>query len=333
MTTTAIAPEAQTAAEAVTVTIATHPGVFHCDDAMACAILRHLMPHALIDRTADPKQLEAATYVVDIGGTHDPKTGRYDHHQPGAPVRPDGSPYAAAGLVWAVNGRVAVLATLTGEQVARLGRHIDLIAEAVDVALIRHVDAADNGKRVDGYTISQMVAGLNPVWGELDTPVARQVEFAEAVWLCQKALVREIKRQAAFHLTAQLVSDAWDDSPRDTYPGILLLERFIPWQDAVANGLPEAKLVVFPSLRGGWNVQVIEKWAPDGTKTVRCPLPDYWHGLTGADLEKASEIAGATFCHKGGFIAAHGASKPGGAMHMASIAITSHLSVEEYVTL
>lgn len=326
--TTATSPEAQESAEA-SVTIATHPGVFHADDAMAVAILRHLMPHARVSRTAEAAELAAATYVVDVGGIHAPKTGRYDHHQVGAPVRADGSPYAAAGLVWADKGWGAVLATLTGEQVASLGRHIiDLIAEAVDAALIRHIDAADNGKRVDGYTISQMVAGLNPVWGELDTPVARQAQFAEAVWLCQRALVREIKRQVAFHLTAQLVSDAWDDSPRDAYPGILLLEQYMPWQDAVAM-IPEAKLVVFPSLRGGWNVQVIEKWSPDGTKTVRCPLPDHWHGLTDAALEKASEIAGATFCHKAGFLASHSGARPDGAMKMASMAIAAHLPVEE----
>jgi uncharacterized UPF0160 family protein len=329
MTTTTTPPEAQTAAGAVK-SILTHPGVFHADDAMAVAILQHLLRgNALVIRSAHPADIGQADFVIDVGGVYDPATERFDHHQIGAPNRPDGSPYAAAGMVWEDKGRLVVLALLTHDQLLAIDSDmIRDIAAAVDRTLIRHIDAADNGVRVDGFTISQMVAGLNPTWSEPQGPDDMDRAFACAVDACRRILVREVQRHTASALAARYVHDAWMESPRDAYPGILLLERYLPWQDVVAD-IPGVKLVVYPSLRGGWNIQVVENWAPDGTKMVRCPLPESWYGLTDATLEEASGIGGATFCHKGGFLASHGDRKPDGALAMADTAILAYRPVGE----
>lgn len=63
--------------------IGTHNGTFHCDEALACALLRLLPQYrdAEIVRTRDPKKLAACDIVVDVGGEYDPKRHRYDHHQ------------------------------------------------------------------------------------------------------------------------------------------------------------------------------------------------------------------------------------------------------------
>jgi len=66
-------------------TIAVHGSKFHCDDATAVALLRHLpwLKDAKVIRTLDNAVLSSATVVADIGGEYDHKKHRYDHHQKG----------------------------------------------------------------------------------------------------------------------------------------------------------------------------------------------------------------------------------------------------------
>jgi len=63
--------------------IGTHHGTFHCDEALATALLK-LLPafadHAVV-RTRDPAQLAKCDIVVDVGGEYDDAAKRYDHHQ------------------------------------------------------------------------------------------------------------------------------------------------------------------------------------------------------------------------------------------------------------
>ncbi|XP_060679085.1 UPF0160 protein MYG1, mitochondrial, partial [Hemiscyllium ocellatum] len=65
------------------VRIGTHGGTFHCDEAVACFLLRVLPQYqdAEIIRTRDPQVLEECDVVVDVGGVYDPDRHRYDHHQ------------------------------------------------------------------------------------------------------------------------------------------------------------------------------------------------------------------------------------------------------------
>jgi Uncharacterised protein family (UPF0160) len=63
--------------------IGTHSGSFHCDEALACAMLKSLpeWQDAVIVRSRDPEQLAKCDIVVDVGGVYDPATLRFDHHQ------------------------------------------------------------------------------------------------------------------------------------------------------------------------------------------------------------------------------------------------------------
>lgn len=65
------------------VKIGTHNGAFHCDEVMACAMLKLLPKYkdAEIVRTRDSKILDTCDIVVDVGGVYDPSKHRYDHHQ------------------------------------------------------------------------------------------------------------------------------------------------------------------------------------------------------------------------------------------------------------
>lgn len=68
-----------------TMKIGTHSGVFHCDDALACFMLKCLpkFKDAQVIRSRDETILKDCDVVVDVGGVYDPATLRFDHHQRG----------------------------------------------------------------------------------------------------------------------------------------------------------------------------------------------------------------------------------------------------------
>ena len=65
--------------------IGTHSGSFHCDEALAIAMLRRLpqFEGATVLRSRDNSLLEKCDIVVDVGGVFDAAKLRFDHHQRG----------------------------------------------------------------------------------------------------------------------------------------------------------------------------------------------------------------------------------------------------------
>ena len=63
--------------------IGTHNGTFHCDEVLACCMLKLLPQYedAEIVRTRDQTVLNTCDVVVDVGGVYEPTSHRYDHHQ------------------------------------------------------------------------------------------------------------------------------------------------------------------------------------------------------------------------------------------------------------
>ena len=71
----------------------THAGKFHADDVFSAALLRYFNPEIRIERGFQvPPGYDGL--VFDIGD------GEFDHHARNSPVRENGVPYAAFGLLW-----------------------------------------------------------------------------------------------------------------------------------------------------------------------------------------------------------------------------------------
>ncbi|WP_132254912.1 MYG1 family protein [Methylobacterium segetis] len=94
--------------------LVTPSGTFHLDETFAYAVLRLALSlrevgrdHELV-RTRDEAEIARADLVWDVGAACEPAAGRFDHHQRGAPVGEDGTPFSAAGLVWRHYGEAAV---------------------------------------------------------------------------------------------------------------------------------------------------------------------------------------------------------------------------------
>ncbi|MET0263542.1 MAG: MYG1 family protein [Rariglobus sp.] len=63
-------------------TILTHPGGAHKDEFLACSVLLAIHPVPLMRREPTPAELaDPSIAVVDVGHSHDPALGNFDHHQ------------------------------------------------------------------------------------------------------------------------------------------------------------------------------------------------------------------------------------------------------------
>ncbi len=270
----------------------THGGIFHADDVFATALLRILNPDIRISRGfAVPKDF--AGIIYDIGG------GKYDHHQKGSRVRPNGVPYAAFGLLWEQFGREL----LSGED-----------ARNFDENFIQPIDQSDNTGEEN--LISCLISDKLPTWQE--TPGHMDELFWEAVQFAQAILERRIRQiradREAYEIVYQKASQCSD--------GILYLEQAVPWKEALQKHDKDILYVIYPSLRGGYNIQAVPDRADKNA--LRHPFPESWRGASPQELQNMTGISGFTFCHMSGFLSA--AETLEGAYGTARLAMQSDFS-------
>lgn len=265
----------------------THDGPFHADDALVTAALKQLFKNLIVHRVSAPE--DDADIVYDIGG------GAYDHHQVDREIRPDGIPYAAFGLIWRSFGRAYV------EALGVPAEYVDFVYIMVDRTLVRSVDAVDNGVSLGGgFSISNVIESLNPEW---DSDESTDEAFSRAVDLAGNVLMLQVRHAAAVAKAKGIVAEAVEES-RDGQ--VIELPCYVPWQehllamtDAKAKN---AKRVIFPSSRGGHNVQAVP--VEVGSSENRAPLPKELWGLRNEALAEASGIGDAIFVHPKGWIGA-----------------------------
>ena len=261
-------------------TAITHGGVFHADEVFATAMLCAVSNVGLTRVFRVPEDTTA--FVYDIGG------GQYDHHQKGGNgTREDGTPYASAGLIWRDFGKDVVKSYGVPEE------DLQPVADRVDRSLIKWIDAVDNGYGESaGASVSSAVSAFNPNWDEEATA---DEKFLEAVQFASGVLEREILSAASAERAQGLVKKALGSATGH----VMVLDRFMPWQEPLFDADTEENIwyVVFPSIRGGYNVQCVPD-AP-GSFGQRHPLPAEWKGNA-----SATGVADCTFVHNAGFIAA-----------------------------
>ncbi len=283
-----------------TVNAITHPAPHHADEVFATAMLSTLFPVELY-RTRNQNIINDTNAIVyDVGGGFEfAGKKRFDHHQRGfTEVRPDGTKYSSAGLIWREYGAGIV---------KRVNKSVDdeMVAEIVskiDDNLIKDIDARDNGQgKKDPNSISSTLASFNTLWNEneyADELFVKACEIASAI------LEREIKTAVSFAVGRKMVGERIEEADGP----ILVLDKFIGgWLDGVLNSDdPKAKellFAVYPALSGNWNVQAIPPTAED-TMGQRKSLPEMWRGLNGQEFAEISGVDSAVFCHVAGFIAA-----------------------------
>lgn len=296
----------------------THSGKFHCDEVFAYAVLRLALDlraaaqdHTLV-RTRDPAVIADGDLVWDVGNLHDPAASRFDHHQRGAPVRDDGTPFSSAGLVWQVYGERAVRSLLPDSPFAAA------IAAELDETVVRRIDEIDNGivPARDTLGLAALIGDFNPAWDSpgADSPALVDAAFLQAADMAEGVLRRRVDAVRG-RLAAEAKVVAAHGASAD--PRILELDRGMPWKGAVfAHELPVI-YAVYPVPNGNW---MVDGMPPEpGSFEQRLPLPQAWAGLQDAALAEASGVADAVFVHLRRFVGA--ARSRAGALDLAGRAV------------
>ena len=255
----------------------THAGVFHADDVFSAALLKMLNPHIAIERVLEAPADSDDVIIFDIG------RGRYDHHQNERELRPleDGYywdkdriqrqiPYCSFGLLWRDYGRLLC--------------PTDRAWKKVDRDLVLGIDKADNG--CGANALSTALGTLNPVWDDQVSIPDECFEMAEV--LATQILLGFVEKANAEARAEKLVLGSTVIDGK-----ILVLDRYAPWQDVVTNQMLEILYCVYPSNRGGYNVQTVP--LESGSSVPRKGFPAEWLG-------NPVKAMGMTFCHPGNFI-------------------------------
>lgn len=261
----------------------THSGKFHADDVFSSALLLYLNPQITITRgNRVPEGYDGI--VFDIG------RGRYDHHQRDSRVRENGVPYAAFGLLWEELG-----SGILGET----------LAQRFDEEFVQPLDNNDNtGEKNE---LASLIGNFNPVWDETEaadglTEEERDrglsVGFLRAVQVAGMVLENKFARYRADARADEKIDQVL--AMQETQGGdarILVLPEFVPCQKRLKE--TDTAFVIFPSNRGGYCIQPQKK--PD-SMNYKCSFPKRWLGLENEELQEATGLASAGFCHKGGFL-------------------------------
>ncbi len=323
-----------------TPTIATHSGTFHADDVFGVGILMGVFPSHTLIRTRKQELIDAADFAVDVGGSWDVATGRFDHHQRGFDgARPahevDGTTvpgvgYASAGLVWSAFGTAYVKAWASSAGHSLDDAAVAEIVRSIDHSLVQYLDIVDTGQGDVSpgiFGLSSLIAQLNTHWLEeqgLDLAAKAallETRFREAIAITRKFLDHAISKKVA-QLRAM---DTVRNAPRLLGGRVLhLQEGGMPWTHVVVHEMPEVMFVIYPDSDGNqYQIKTVPVEA--GSFTARMDLPDAWAGLRDGELAAVNGVADSVFCHLNLFIG--GARSFDGAVKMAELALAARTAV------
>jgi uncharacterized UPF0160 family protein len=320
------------------VSIGTHNGHFHADEALAVYMLRLLPDYesSQLVRTRDPARLETCHTVVDVGGEYNPATNRYDHHQrtfdttfPNRPTK-----LSSAGLVYMHFGK-AIIAQRLG--VSEDAEEVGIIWGKVYENFIEAVDANDNGISVfdpkgiseaglekrfrdGGFSLGAMVSRLNPNWNDPapSDPVQAQAAEDEKFLAASTRMGEEFSRDLDYYTKAWLpargvVHKAYAArSQHDPKGRIMVFEgQSVPWKDHLYTLEEQSKgsseegvlYVLYPEKPGPdskWRIQAVP--VNKDSFESRKPLPEAWRGVRDEKLDGVTGISGCVFVHAAGFI-------------------------------
>ncbi|KAK3749851.1 hypothetical protein RRG08_066166 [Elysia crispata] len=321
--------------------IGTHNGSFHCDEVLACYLLKRLDQYtdAEIIRTRDPSLLATTDIVVDVGGVFDPSIHRYDHHQRSFnesmnslnPKLPWTTKLSSAGLVYFHFGRniISKMLDLPVDDTITT-----TIYDKVYENFIEEIDGIDNG--IDQYdgepryrvstNLSSRVAGLNPKWNEKNAD--EMVQFKKAMQMVGAEFTDRVEYYKLTWLPArQVVEKAIKGRHEIDASGQIICfgDGGAPWKDhlfTIEKELdisPPITYVLYTDQNGQWRVQCVP--VSLGSFENRLSLKEDWRGLRDEELSTKSGIAGCVFVHAGGFIGGNKTYE--GALEMARASLNS----------
>ncbi|XP_011184091.2 MYG1 exonuclease isoform X2 [Zeugodacus cucurbitae] len=312
--------------------IGTHSGTFHCDEVLACFMLKQLPEYqnASIFRSRDDQLLnEKCDIIVDVGAKFNHQEKRYDHHQRSftetlSSLRPElGDEFkirlSSAGLIYAHYGERVIECILKEHGKPSLSvENLRLSFIQIYRNFISEMDAIDNGILMyenvgePQYKISTHLSSrvhrLNPSWEDEQGSAIEQTRFELAMELVGKEFRENVLDIAGSWIRArEYVRRALEQAKSIYKTGeILILDRFCPWKAHLSDlekeynvvGVP--KLVIFSEKEQSWRIAGVP--ISPSSFLGRQFLPQPWRGLRDDELSAVANIPDLIFVHSTGFI-------------------------------
>ena len=261
--------------------VVTHDGIFHADEVFACALLciAYGQENVSIIRTRDNEVLTKATHdadvwVVDVGDDFNPYMLNFDHHMRDFNLTNSfGNKLSSFGMV--VEALLVLnFFTEVKESLLKFSNKVDMLDNGIEVAEdLRFISVFNS------YS---------------DNEVINFYAALEVAMTYLRSLINQWKEERIINMR---LNDSLGNMTED---GIIYNTDYIP-VDERANAIPEAKLVVYKSKTGTFNIQSVNVGETKDF-SVRCPAPSKWLGLRDNELIRASGGLPLTFCHVGGFL-------------------------------
>ncbi|XP_072014533.1 LOW QUALITY PROTEIN: MYG1 exonuclease-like [Amphiura filiformis] len=320
--------------------IGTHSGSFHCDEALACFLLRTLPEYkdAEICRTRDPKMLDTCDIVVDVGGVYDPSKHRYDHHQRSfketmnslRPETPWTTKLSSAGLVYLHFGEEIIANAL---KIDNTDDKVSTLYNKMYENFVEEIDAIDNGvsqteekpKYVISSHLSSRVKHLNPAWNQPDADPWEGFQKAMAL-TGEEFLLRLNFYNDSWWPAREIVETALKQRFEVDSSGeiMVLPQGGCPWKEHLydlektLNVETPIKYVLYSDQSDKWRIQCVS--VDSHSFENRLSLPEKWRGVRDAELSEVSGIPGCIFVHATGFIGGNETHE--GVLQMARTSLT-----------
>lgn len=226
--------------------LGTHDGTFHCDEALAIAMLTLLPEYreSTVLRSRNPEYLSQCSVVVDVGAVCDPSAHRYDHHQrefTGTFSEDRKVKLSSAGLIYKYFGK-RILHRILADSSADLdsSQLVNILYTKVYDGFIQHIDGIDNGievadgelKYVISTTLSSRVGKLNPSWNDDQSAEYANQQFLKAVALTGNEFVDHVADMIHRWWPARSIVQRAVVNRSNVHSSgqIIILEQFCPWQ-------------------------------------------------------------------------------------------------------
>ena len=282
--------------------VVTHDGIFHADEVFACALLciAYGQENVSIIRTRDNEVLTKATHdadvwVVDVGDDFNPYMLNFDHHMRDFNLTNSfGNKLSSFGMV--VEALLVLnFFTEVKESLLKFSNKVDMLDNGIEVAEdLRFISVFNS------YS---------------DNEVINFYAALEVAMTYLRSLINQWKEERIINMR---LNDSLGNMTED---GIIYNTDYIP-VDERANAIPEAKLVVYKSKTGTFNIQSVNVGETKDF-SVRCPAPSKWLGLRDNELIRASGGLPLTFCHVGGFLTVTSTNDIDEALRVARIIINT----------
>ena len=242
--------------------IIVHAGVFHSDDVLTVAMAKYINPNVIIERVYEvDEKFNDDVIVADIG------YGRYDHHQNDAQLREDGCKHAACGLFFKDYWSYIF--------------HSAQGARGFYESFVKPVEDNDNGIKRD--TLSMFIKSFVPADNDINK---LNKAFETVVNMMVDLIANQVKKERIKIESKDYLQESLKQSKNQ----IVVLDKLVPWKDLLIQSA--SLYVIYPSIRGGWNLQCIPQ--NRGDYEVKEKLPEKW--LNG-------KPQGCTFVHNMLFLA------------------------------